>query len=74
MLGGTLLIGAIGGYLPVFPGGESNCGAGLGRAQDGECYLLADTAVEGDADVDGDANADSDADADGDGYGEPLLS
>ncbi len=42
------------------------CGEGYGRADNGNCYLLADTAGDSDTDADTDTDADADSDADTD--------
>ncbi len=42
------------------------CGDGFGRADNGYCYLLADTAGDVDADTDADTDSDTDSDTDTD--------
>ncbi len=45
---------------------ETPCGDGFARADDGNCYPLADTDADTDTDADADADADADTDADTD--------
>lgn len=56
--------------LPACGSEPDPCGDNFGRADDGNCYLLATPDTGGDADTDTDADSDADADADSDADGD----